>query len=113
MRVAGEGKIWDNFLMKKKSHLYHRHRFPRLDYQLYCIWLYNSFSSATLDVEKIMLCRGVCVTYEAIRYWCRKFSLTFGVKFVVVAQRRGESGIWTKCAWRLISEVNWSVAIRG
>ena len=44
MRVAGEGKIRDNSPMKKKSHLYHRHRFPRLDYQLYCIWLYNSFS---------------------------------------------------------------------
>ena len=28
--------------------------------------------SATLDVEKMMLYRGVGVTYEAIRYWCRK-----------------------------------------
>ncbi len=25
----------------------------------------------------MMLYRGICVTYEAIRYWCRKFSMTF------------------------------------
>jgi putative transposase len=25
----------------------------------------------------MMLYRGICVTYEAIRYWCRKFSQTF------------------------------------
>jgi len=25
----------------------------------------------------MMLYRGVCVTYEAVRYWCGKFSQTF------------------------------------
>ncbi len=29
------------------------------------------------DVEEILYRRGICVTYEAIRYWCRKFGQTF------------------------------------
>ena len=45
---------------------------PTGNHQLYCIWLYNSFSLSYRDVEKMMLYRGICVTYEAIRYWCRK-----------------------------------------
>ncbi len=62
--------------MNKKSTLYHRHRFPP-EIISYCIWLYNSFSLSYRDVEKMMLYRGIYVTYEAIRYWCRKFSQTF------------------------------------
>jgi len=59
-----------------KSQLYQRHRFPP-EIISYCIWLYNSFSLSYRDIEKMMLYRGIFVTYEAIRYWCHKFSQTF------------------------------------
>jgi len=62
--------------MTAKSSLYHRHRFPP-EIISYCIWLYNTFSLSYRDIEKMMLYRGICVTYEAIRYWCRKFSQAF------------------------------------
>lgn len=62
--------------MTTKFPLYHRHRFPA-EIISYCIWLSNSFSLSYRDVEKMMLYRGIYVTYEAIRYWCRKFSQTF------------------------------------
>ncbi len=74
--------------MTTKSELYHRHRFPA-EIISYCIWLYNSFSLSYRDIEKIMLYRGICVTYEAIRYWCRKFSQTFANQ---IRRRRPKPG---------------------
>lgn len=36
-----------------------------------------------------MLCRGIYGTYEAIRYWCRKFSQTFANE---IRRRRSKLG---------------------
>jgi putative transposase len=65
--------------MSAKSPLYHCHRFPA-EIISYCIWLYNCFSLSY---------RGICVTYEAIRYWCRKFSQTFANQ---IRRRRSKLG---------------------
>ena len=37
------------------------------------MWLYFRFCLSFRDVEELLLERGVVVTYEAIRKWCRKF----------------------------------------
>jgi len=37
------------------------------------MWLYLRFCLRFRDVEEPLLERGVLVTYEAIRKWCRKF----------------------------------------
>ncbi len=52
--------------------MYSRHRFPA-DIISYCIWLYYKFPLSYRDIEKMMLYRGVEVTYETIREWCQKF----------------------------------------
>lgn len=46
---------------------------PTRNYQI-LIWLYNSFSLRYRNIKEMMLYRGVCVTYEAISNWRRKFS---------------------------------------
>ena len=56
------------------QNLYHRHRFPA-EIISHCVWLYNSFSLSLRDIEKMMLYRGIEVTYESIRDWVNKFSL--------------------------------------
>lgn len=53
---------------------YARHRFPAAIIS-HCVWLYNSFSLSLRDLEKMMLYRGIEVTYESIRDWVHKFSL--------------------------------------
>jgi putative transposase len=58
--------------MSKKSNLYRRHGFPA-EIISYCVWLYNAFPVSYRDVEKMMLYRGIFVTYESIREWCKKF----------------------------------------
>jgi putative transposase len=55
---------------------YKRHRFPA-DIISHCVWLYFRFCLSYRDVEELMAERGVILTYEAVRYWCRKFGQTY------------------------------------
>jgi putative transposase len=56
--------------------LYKRHRFP-VEIISHCIWLYYRFSLSYRDVEELMAERGVPLSHEAVRYWCRKFGQTY------------------------------------
>jgi putative transposase len=58
------------------THLYKRHRFPA-EIISHSVWLYYRFSLSYRDVEELMAERGVTLTYEAVRYWCRKFGQTY------------------------------------
>ena len=40
------------------------------------MWLYFRFALSYRDVEELLAERGVIVTYETIRQWCRKFGQT-------------------------------------
>ena len=51
---------------------YKNHRFP-IEIISHAVWLYFRFCLSFRDVEELLLERGVIVTYEAIRKWCRKF----------------------------------------
>jgi putative transposase len=41
------------------------------------VWLYFRFCLSYRDVEELMAARGVILTYEAVRYWCRKFGQVY------------------------------------
>jgi putative transposase len=62
--------------MTPQSNLYHRHRFPP-EIISHCVWLYFRFSLSFRDVELLMAQRGVVVTYETVRQWCKKFGQQF------------------------------------
>jgi putative transposase len=51
---------------------YKNHRFP-VEIISHGVWLYYRFCLSYRDVEELLFTRGVSVTYEAIRKWCRKF----------------------------------------
>jgi len=51
---------------------YKNHRFP-VEIISHAVWLYFRFCLSFRDVEELLLERGIIVTYEAIRKWCRKF----------------------------------------
>jgi putative transposase len=51
---------------------YKHHRFPA-EIISHGVWLYCRFCLSSRDVEERLFARGVLVTYEAIRQWCRKF----------------------------------------
>jgi len=60
--------------MKKETRTpsYKRHRFPP-EIISHAVWLYFRFALSYRDVEELLAERGVIVTYEAVRQWCRKF----------------------------------------
>src|SRR5215213_10664714 len=55
---------------------YKRHRFPPAIIG-HAVWLYFRFALSYRDVEELLAERGVFVTYETIRQWCRKFGQTY------------------------------------
>jgi putative transposase len=54
------------------THRYKHHRFPA-EIISQGVWLYFRFCLSYRDVEELLFARGIIVTYEAIRKWCRKF----------------------------------------
>jgi putative transposase len=58
------------------TNLYKRQRFPA-EIISHCVWLYFRFCLSYRDVEEMLTERGVTLTYEAVRYWCRKFGQTY------------------------------------
>jgi putative transposase len=62
--------------LRPATNLYKRHRFPA-EIISPSVWLYFRFCLSYRDVEELMAERGVLLTYEAVRYWCRKFGQTY------------------------------------
>ena len=62
--------------MNTPTPLYRRHRFPP-EIISHCVWLYFRFNLSYRDVEEMMSVRGVTLTYETVRDWCRKFGQTY------------------------------------
>jgi transposase-like protein len=58
--------------MKTTSNKYHGHRFPT-EVISHGVWLYYRFSLGLRDVEELLAKRGITITHETIRQWCRKF----------------------------------------
>src|SRR5215470_20076058 len=51
---------------------YKNHRFPG-EMISYGVWLSSRFTLSYRDVQELLFERGVTVSHEAIRQWCRKF----------------------------------------
>jgi putative transposase len=55
---------------------YTRQRFPPMIIG-HAVWLYFRFALSYRDVEELLAERGVIVTYETVRQWCRKFGQAY------------------------------------
>jgi putative transposase len=67
---------------------YKHHRFPP-EIISHAVWLYYRFTLSYRDVEEMMFARGISVTYEAIRKWCRKFGQDYANQ---IRRRRPRTG---------------------
>ena len=70
--------------------LYRGHRFPP-EIISHALWLYHRFALSLREVEDLLAERGVIVSYEAIRYWRRKFGPTFARSLRGKRGRLGEN----------------------
>jgi len=62
---------------------YRGHRFPR-EIISHAVWLYHRFCLSFRDVEDLLAERGITVSYETVRQWCRKF----GTEYARTLKRR-------------------------
>ena len=62
--------------MRQPSPLYKRYRFPG-EIISHAVWLYYRFLLSYRDVEELLAERGIAVSYETVRRWCRKFGQAF------------------------------------
>jgi putative transposase len=69
---------------------YRRHRFPA-EIISHAVWLYHVFSLSLRDVELILAERGVAVTHESIRHWCKKFGEEFAKRLRRRRPRPGDT----------------------
>jgi transposase-like protein len=58
--------------MKKQTPSYQRHPFPS-EIISHAVWLYHRFCLSFREVEELLAERGITVTYETVRQWCRNF----------------------------------------
>ena len=55
---------------------YKRYRYPQLIIS-HAVWLYHRFTLSFGDIEELLACRGIVVTYETIRQWCLKLTSSY------------------------------------
>ena len=77
--------------MKRKSTNYRGYRFPP-EIISHGVWLSHRFCLSFRDVEELIAKRGILVSYETIRQWCRKFGPEYARK---LKRRQGRLGdVW-------------------
>jgi putative transposase len=62
--------------VQQPSSLYERHRFPG-ELISHAVWLSYRFWLSYRDVAELLAERGIVVSHETIRHWCRKFGATY------------------------------------
>jgi putative transposase len=55
----------------KNSNIYAGYRYLA-QIMSHAVWLYHRFTLSFRDIEELLAARGVVVTYETIRQWCKK-----------------------------------------
>jgi putative transposase len=53
------------------------------------VWLYYRFTLSYRDVEELLFARGITVSHEAVRQWCRKFGQDYANR---LRRRRPQPG---------------------
>ena len=74
--------------MNNDAPSYHGYRFPS-EIISHAIWLYHRFCLSFRDVEDLLAERGIQVSYETIRQWCRKFGPEYARR---LKRRQGRLG---------------------
>ena len=67
---------------------YHGYRFPP-EIISHAVWLDHRFCLSFRDTEDLLAQRGITVSYETIRQWCRTFGLAYAR---TLRRRRGRMG---------------------
>ena len=77
--------------MNGKTNRNHRYRFPP-EIISHALWQNHRFCLSFRDIDELLAKRGIIVSYETIRQWCRKFGPEFAGN---LKRRQGRLGdVW-------------------
>src|ERR1700681_3602441 len=79
--------------MKRPPDPHYRHRFPA-EIISHAVWLYHVFSLSPRDVELLLAERGIVVSHETVRRWCKKFGESFAKRRRRRRRRRRSRDKW-------------------
>jgi len=74
--------------MTDRAASYHGYRFPP-EIISHAVWLYHRFCLSFRDTEDLLAQRGITVSYETIRQWCRTFGPAYARR---LRRRQGRPG---------------------
>jgi putative transposase len=83
--------------MTSEPATYPGYRFPAAIIS-YAVWLYHVFGLSLREVELILAERGIGVTHESVRQWCRKFGADFARKLASADRSRATPGTSMRCS---------------
>ena len=86
--------------------LYQRHRFPP-EVISHAVWLYFRFHLSLRMVEEMLATRGICVTYETVRQWGKKFGKAFADQIRQRAPARGDKWHMDEVVISIAGEPHW------
>jgi putative transposase len=86
--------------------LYRRHRFPP-EVISHAVWLYFRFPLSLRMVEEMLAARGICVTYETVRQWGKKFGEVFADQIRRRAPTRGDKWHMDEVVVSIAGEQHW------
>ena len=89
-----------------RSSLYRRHRFPP-EVISYAVWLSFRFPLSLRMVEEMLAARGICVTYETVRQWGKKFGKAFADQIRRRAPDRGDKWHMDEVVVSIAGETHW------
>ena len=70
------------------SNIYVGYRYPAQIIS-HAVWLYHRFTLSFRDIEELLAAKGVVVSYETIRQWCKKYGAFYCNK---IKKNRGQCG---------------------
>jgi putative transposase len=93
-------------MLTSRDALYRRHRFPA-EVISYAVWLYFRFPLSLRMVEEMLAARGICVTYETVRQWGKKFGKAFSDQIRQRAPGRGDKWHMDEVVISIAGEPHW------
>jgi putative transposase len=86
--------------------MYRGHRFPA-EVISYAVWLYFRFPLSLHYVEEMLAARRICVTYETVRRWGKKFGKDFSDQLRQRAPARGDKWHLDEVVVSIAGEQHW------
>ena len=86
--------------------LYRRHHFAP-EVISYAVWLYFRCPLSLRIVEEMLAARGICVTYETVRQWGKKFGKAFSDQIRQRAPARGDKWHMDEVVVSIAGEQHW------